>query len=202
MAEERQATTPSRRPGTTPHEADAAASRTADDAASHEADAAASRTADDAASYAADDARYVADAADDVRADIGSWPVGRLLSVAARLVERRFHDFLAAHHLSHAGLIALHHLTSGPLPQRELATACRVTDQTMSRTIEHLRRTGYIAKRSDARDRRRMLVELTDAGTAVLALAREKERDSGDLLGAVEDYDRFREDLIRLITIA
>ncbi|MEW9548883.1 MarR family winged helix-turn-helix transcriptional regulator [Nonomuraea sp. NPDC050783] len=150
----------------------------------------------------ADHERYVPESADDVRADIRSWPVGRLLSVAARLVERRFHDFLAAHQLSHAGLIALHHLTSGPLTQRELATACRVTDQTMSRTLDHLRRSGYVARHADARDRRRVLAELTESGHAVLALAREKERDSGDLLGAVEDYDRFREDLIRLITTA
>ncbi|MFF0767508.1 MarR family winged helix-turn-helix transcriptional regulator [Nonomuraea wenchangensis] len=141
------------------------------------------------------------DAPGDMLADVSSWPVGRLLSVAARLVERRFHDFLAAHQLSHAGLIALHHLTPGPRTQRELAAACRVTDQTMSRTIEHLRRSGHVVKRADPRDRRRMLVELTPAGDAVLAMAREKERDSGDLLGAVEDYDRFREELIRLITV-
>ncbi|MER7504500.1 MarR family winged helix-turn-helix transcriptional regulator [Nonomuraea pusilla] len=139
--------------------------------------------------------------ADDIRADIGSWPTGRLLSVAARLVEGRFHDFLAAHGLTHAGLIALHHLTGGRLTQRELAAACRVTDQTMSRTIEHLRKAGYISKRADARDRRRVLVAMTPAGARVLAHAREKERDSGDLLGAVEDYDRFRQELIRLITV-
>nr|WP_082534598.1 MarR family winged helix-turn-helix transcriptional regulator [Nonomuraea pusilla] len=140
--------------------------------------------------------------ADDIRTDIGSWPTGRLLSVAARLVEGRFHDFLAAHGLTHAGLIALHHLTGGRLTQRELAAACRVTDQTMSRTIEHLRKAGYISKRADARDRRRVLVEMTPAGARVLAHARERERDSGDLLGAVEDYDRFRQELIRLITVS
>jgi DNA-binding MarR family transcriptional regulator len=149
-----------------------------------------------------EDARFVAEAADEVRADIRSWPTGRLLSVAARLVERRFHDFLAAHQLTHAGLIALHHLTTGPLTQRELAVGCRVTDQTMSRTIGHLLRSGYIGKRTDDRDRRRMLVELTEKGSEVLEHAREKERDSGDLLGAVEDYARFREDLIRLISVS
>ncbi|GAA3554143.1 MarR family transcriptional regulator [Nonomuraea rosea] len=149
-----------------------------------------------------EDARFVAEAADEVRADIRSWPTGRLLSVAARLVERRFHDFLAAHQLTHAGLIALHHLTTGPLTQRELAVGCRVTDQTMSRTIGHLLRSGYIGKRTDDRDRRRVLVELTEKGSEVLAHAREKERDSGDLLGAVEDYARFREDLIRLISVS
>ncbi|MGW0803169.1 MarR family winged helix-turn-helix transcriptional regulator [Nonomuraea sp. NPDC002799] len=148
-----------------------------------------------------EDPGFAAGAAGQVRADIGSWPTGRLLSVAARLVERRFDDFLAAHQLTHAGLIVLHHLTGGPRTQRELATACRVTDQTMSRTIERLRRSGYTGKRTDDRDRRRMLVELTPAGAEVLAHARERERDSADLLGGVEDYTRFREELIRLITV-
>ncbi|MFE0150220.1 MarR family winged helix-turn-helix transcriptional regulator [Nonomuraea sp. NPDC059007] len=135
-------------------------------------------------------------------ADIDSWPTGRLLSVAARLVEGRFHEFLAAHGLTHAGLIALHHLAEGPLTQRELAGLCRVTDQTMSRTIEHLRRTGYVAKQADQRDRRRVSVTITEAGTATLALAHEAERTSDQLLGAVDDYEQFRRQLIKLIAIA
>ncbi|GAA2669754.1 MarR family winged helix-turn-helix transcriptional regulator [Nonomuraea recticatena] len=143
----------------------------------------------------------VAGAADAVRADIRSWPTGRLLSMAARLVESRFHDFLEAHELTHAGLIALHHLAAGPLAQRELARLSRVTDQTMSRTIEHLRRAGYVGKGPDERDRRRVLVRITPAGAEVLAHAREEERGSDRLLGAVDEYDSFREQLIRLITI-
>lgn len=147
------------------------------------------------------DEPYVAVAADAMRADIRSWPTGRLLSVAARLVESRFHDFLAAHGLTHAGLIALHHLAEGPLAQRELARLSRVTDQTMSRTIEHLRRAGYLAKKTDDRDRRRILVEITSSGRKILDLARHEERGSDHLLGAVDDYNHFREQLIKLITV-
>lgn len=99
-----------------------------------------------------------------MRADIRSWPTGRLLSVAARMVEGRFHDFLTAHGLTHAGLIALHHVVEGRLAQRELATLCRVTDQTMSRTVEGLHRAGYVERATDERDRRRALVEITPAG--------------------------------------
>ncbi|WP_436762664.1 MarR family winged helix-turn-helix transcriptional regulator [Streptosporangium sp. V21-05] len=147
------------------------------------------------------DEHRVAPDAHAMRADIRSWPTGRLLSVAARLVEGRFHDFLAAHDLTHAGMIALHHVVDGRLAQRELATLCRVTDQTMSRTIEGLHRAGYVVRGSDERDRRRTLIEITPAGREVLETARREERGSEVLLGAVDEYDHFREQLIKLITI-
>jgi DNA-binding MarR family transcriptional regulator len=135
-----------------------------------------------------------------LRSDVDSWPTGRLLSVAARLVEGRFDRFLAGWHLTHAGLIVLHHLVAGPLAQRELARLCRVTDQTMSRTIERLARTGHVARTPDGRDRRRTLTAITADGMDALAAARREERQSEQLLGAVEDYDHFRRQLITLIT--
>ncbi|MFB9680601.1 MarR family winged helix-turn-helix transcriptional regulator [Streptosporangium vulgare] len=147
------------------------------------------------------DEHRVAPDAQAMRADIRSWPTGRLLSVAARMVEARFHDFLAAHDLTHAGMIALHHVVDGRLAQRELATLCRVTDQTMSRTIEGLHRAGYVVRGTDERDRRRTLIEITPAGREVLETARREERGSDVLLGAVDEYDHFREQLIKLITI-
>ncbi|WP_307832642.1 MarR family transcriptional regulator [Planomonospora sp. ID91781] len=148
------------------------------------------------------DEQYIAQDPDAVRADIRSWPTGRLLSVAARVVEGRFHAFLAAHGLTHAGLIVLHHVAEGRLTQRELAVLCRVTDQTMSRTIDHLRRCGHVVKETDARDRRRALVGITASGLRVLGEAREEERGSDTLFGALEDYSGFREQLITLITSA
>ncbi|MFC4066454.1 MarR family winged helix-turn-helix transcriptional regulator [Actinoplanes subglobosus] len=132
--------------------------------------------------------------------DVESWPTGRLLSVAARLVEGRFEQFLAGLGLTHAGLIALHHLAGGPLSQRELAQLCRVTDQTISRTIERLARTGHADRTADGRDRRRTVVTITAAGAEALAVARREEQRSEDLLGAVDDYHHFRQQLITLIT--
>ncbi|MFC6091311.1 MarR family winged helix-turn-helix transcriptional regulator [Saccharothrix lopnurensis] len=146
--------------------------------------------------------REVSGRPDRVRADVDSWPTGRLLSVAARVVESRFDEVLNGLGLTHAGLIALHHLADGPLFQRELAALCRVTDQTMSRTIERLDRSGHVTRAADARDRRRTLVEVTPTGRDVLAAARREERESEALLGAVEDYDHFRRQLITLIAAA
>lgn len=134
-----------------------------------------------------------------VRSDVRSWPTGRLLSVAARVLERRFDEVLAQHGLTHAGLIALHHLDDEPLAQRPLAARCRVTEQTMSRTVERLDRAGYVARRADAADRRRTVVEITQAGRSAMAAVRRAERESESLLGTVEDYAQFREQVIALI---
>ncbi|SDM34723.1 MarR family winged helix-turn-helix transcriptional regulator [Allokutzneria albata] len=146
------------------------------------------------------DGLEVANRPGQVEADVASWPTGRLLSVAARAVEKRFDEFLATRGLTHAGLITLHHLADGPRSQRELAGLCRVTDQTMSRTVDHLDRAGHVIRRPDPRDRRRTLVKATAAGRRALAAARREEHDSDVLLGAVEDYSNFRRQLIALIT--
>ncbi|MEU4427792.1 MarR family transcriptional regulator [Actinoplanes sp. NPDC024001] len=116
--------------------------------------------------------------------------------MAARIVEGRWDRFLAGLDLTHAGLIALHHLEGGPLSQRELARLCRVTDQTMSRTIERLARTGHVGRATAQRDRRRVLVTISAEGSAALATAREEEQR----LFAVEDYEYLRRQLIMLIT--
>ncbi|MEV6303338.1 MarR family transcriptional regulator [Actinoplanes sp. NPDC051861] len=138
--------------------------------------------------------------AERIRSDVDSWPTGRLLSVAARMVEGRFDRYLAGLDLTHAGLIALHHLESGPRSQRELAHLCRVTDQTMSRTIERLARTGHVGRVPDTTDRRRTAVTITAAGVTALSTARAEEQKSEQLLGVVDDYHHFREQLITLIT--
>ena len=140
--------------------------------------------------------------AEDLRSDVDTWPTGRLLSVAARVVEARFDQYLAGLDLTHAGLIALHHLATGELSQRQLAKLSRVTDQTMSRTIERLGRTGHVVRELDPDDRRRTIVGITGLGVDALAAARKAERESERLLGSVEDYEYFRRQLISLITLA
>ncbi|WP_127552130.1 MarR family winged helix-turn-helix transcriptional regulator [Actinoplanes sp. OR16] len=127
--------------------------------------------------------------------DVDSWPTGRLLSAAARMVEGRFDRFLTDLDLTHAGLIVLHHLDGGPLSQRELARLSRVTDQTMSRTIEKLDRTGHVGRTPDPADRRRTLVTISDKGVEALTAARDEEQRFERDLG----YDTIRPQLIALI---
>ena len=108
---------------------------------------------------------------------LDSWPTGRLLSMAARLVEHSWNDALEQRGLTHAGLIALHFLDAGPLSQTELARSARVENQTMSRTVERLERAGFVQREADPRDRRRQIVTRTDAGAEAWASTRTLEAE-------------------------
>ncbi|RDB45583.1 MarR family transcriptional regulator, partial [Tsukamurella tyrosinosolvens] len=69
---------------------------------------------------------------------IVQWPTGRLLSMAARLVEHAWEGVLREYDISSAGLVVLHVVSTGPASQRDIARVARVTDQTASRTVERL----------------------------------------------------------------
>ena len=99
--------------------------------------------------------------------DPEDWPVGRLLSAAARRIEREWNSHLATWDLNHASLPVLLHLLQHPRSQRELAHVCGVTEQTMSRVLTRMERTGYITRASDGVDRRRYVIAITDAGRTV-----------------------------------
>lgn len=65
----------------------------------------------------------------------------------------------------------------------------------MSRTIEHLDPGGHVVRSQGAKDRGRTSVKITPA-------ARSEERESDTLLGAVDDFEHFRRQLIALIAAA
>jgi DNA-binding MarR family transcriptional regulator len=134
-----------------------------------------------------------------VTEDVGGWPIGRLLSTAARLVEHAWEERLREHDLTHAGLIALHCLQSGPMPQRSVAVACRVTDQTISRTISRLERNAFITRSSDPRDERRQQVAITERGRAVLLQIVSGNEGDAILAGAVANPESLRTQLIELV---
>ena len=96
------------------------------------------------------------------------WPLGRLLSAAARRVEQEWNAHLATWDLNHASMPVLVHLMRSPLSQRELARRCAVTEQTMSRILARLERTGYVQRRPDPADLRRHVISITDAGSVVV----------------------------------
>ncbi|QCQ91051.1 MarR family winged helix-turn-helix transcriptional regulator [Rhodococcus sp. SGAir0479] len=128
-----------------------------------------------------------------------SWPTGRLLSTAARLVEHAWEEVLREHDVTHAGLIALHTLTSGARSQRDLARACQVTDQTMSRTVERLARGGFVQRETDPADERRVRVTITDAGRDTYAQLLAREQDDAALTAVVSDPAGLRRMLVELI---
>ncbi|KQR00378.1 MarR family transcriptional regulator [Arthrobacter sp. Leaf141] len=99
----------------------------------------------------------------------------RLISLAARMVQRRQDDALAPLGLTRAAVIALEGLAAGPLNQEQLADAIRVQSQTLGRVLSRLESTGHIVRNRHAADRRQMIVELTGAGRDALESAREAE---------------------------
>lgn len=130
--------------------------------------------------------------------DLPTWPTGRLLLVAARLVEREWNHVLAGHGLTHAGFLVLHSLAEGPLAQRELAARTYVEEQTIGPVLERLERAGHVTRERDPADRRRMVVTRTASGSEVYdALI---AADAAESIIKVRDLGVFRDDLIRIIT--
>ena len=99
------------------------------------------------------------------------WPTGRMLSAVARRIEQEWNAHLAAWDLNHASIPVLFYLRGGPLSQRDLARASGVTEQTMSRVVARLERSGFVERHPSPTDARRHDVVVTDAGRRVLAEA-------------------------------
>ncbi|MEU5841159.1 MarR family transcriptional regulator [Rhodococcus sp. NPDC047139] len=134
--------------------------------------------------------------------DLDEWPTGRLLSTAARLVEQAWEQSLRQQGLTHAGVIALQAVSRAPCSQRQMARACRVTDQTMSRTVDHLVRGGFVTRTVDPDDERRMRVEITPSGVEAYRRVIEIERDDssgGDSPVAVSDPATLRRLLLEIV---
>ena len=99
------------------------------------------------------------------------WPTGRMLSALARRIEVEWNAHLARWDLNHASIPVLFHLAGGPQSQRTLARASGVTEQTMSRVVARLERSGYVERHPHPDDGRRHEVVLTDEGARVLRAA-------------------------------
>lgn len=130
------------------------------------------------------------------------WPTGRLLSIAARLVEHEWESVLREYKMSSAGLVVLHTVAAGPASQREIARAARVTDQTASHTIERLVRSGYVTREVDPGDRRRRVVAATVEGQQVYCELLERERTDPHLISSIGDSEAdLRAILLELIDV-
>jgi DNA-binding MarR family transcriptional regulator len=131
--------------------------------------------------------------------ELDRWATGRLLSAAARLVEHEWNTHLAQWDLNHASLAVLHVLLAGPQTQRELAAAVQVEDQTMSRTVERLERSGYVERHRDHADRRRIVVSLTPSGRSTCHRASDVQVAEGFFAGGVDDVPALRQALAGII---
>jgi DNA-binding MarR family transcriptional regulator len=128
-----------------------------------------------------------------------NWPLGRLLSAAARTVERSWASALQAHGLTHAGLVVLHLLELGFDSQTEIARVAGVQAQTMSRTVDRLEREGLVTRSPSAHDRRSYRLLITPDGRAAFLAARDLE---DDVFPDIDDRDAFRRMLVRIVVEA
>lgn len=97
-----------------------------------------------------------------------TWPTGRLLSAAARRVERAWDVYLQQWNLSHASVPVLVVLARGSLSQREIAAQMHVTEQAIGRVLRGLQDNGYLTRERHPGDRRRHVVALTPSGREAL----------------------------------
>ena len=136
-------------------------------------------------------------------ADPAQWPLGRLLSAAARRVEQEWNAHLATWDLNHASLPVLVHLVRSPLSQRELAARCAITEQTMSRVLARLERTGYVQRRPDPADLRRHVISITDAGRTVVREASDpRVAEEMTVRGLTADQVRQLRALLAVVALA
>lgn len=110
--------------------------------------------------------------------DANTWSTHQLLSMAARLVERRQDRALAALGLTHAAVIALQCLESGPLNQERLAAQIKVQSQSLGKVLARLEVGGLVTRSRSPVDRRSIDVAITEAGRRALEAARQAERDA------------------------
>ncbi|WP_226924818.1 MarR family winged helix-turn-helix transcriptional regulator [Georgenia satyanarayanai] len=130
-----------------------------------------------------------------------TWPTGRLLSAAARRVERAWDAYLGQWGLTHASVPVLVVLARGSLSQREIAAHMHVTEQTIGRVLRGLQASGHITRAPHPGDRRRHVVALTKEGRdALTALdhAQSVEALIGSSLTASETA-QLRSLLIRML---
>lgn len=132
--------------------------------------------------------------------DYSKWPTGRLLSMAARLMEHEWEQVLREFDMSSAGLVVMHTVVAGPAAQREIARVARVTEQTAGNTIERLERSGYVTRGVDPNDHRRRLVTATEEGIAVYEQLVEREQTDPRLISSIGGSDKeLRSILLELI---
>ena len=110
--------------------------------------------------------------------DANTWSTHQLLSMAARLVERRQDRALAALGLTHAAVIALQCLEGGPLNQERLAAQIKVQSQSLGKVLARLEAGGLVTRSRSPVDRRSIDVAITEAGRRGLEAARQAERDA------------------------
>ncbi|MEU6405826.1 MarR family transcriptional regulator [Streptomyces sp. NPDC046985] len=118
---------------------------------------------------------------------------------AVGLIARRLRHTRAPGELSSPERSALSRLArSGPASSAELARAEQVTAQAMGAVVNRLEGSGFVERRPDPQDGRRLIVSLTEAGEDVLR--RKRQARGQQLARALTDH--FSADELRALAVA
>ena len=132
--------------------------------------------------------------------DLSNWPISRLLSTAARLVEHAMDESLGSLNLTHAGVSVLEVLAAeGEMTQRGLADRVRVEAQTMGKTVARLEAGGHVVRTRSEADRRQQLVSASEQGLFALEKAALLERV---LIGGGREMAAFKAQLSDIVRSA
>ncbi|MYS10665.1 MarR family transcriptional regulator [Streptomyces sp. SID6041] len=103
--------------------------------------------------------------------DMAAFPTDRLgflLSFRGELTGARIRAALGVAGLPPRNAMTLMQLAAGPMSQRELAAAMEVDPSQLVSILNELESEGLAERRRDPADRRRHIVEITEAGAAAL----------------------------------
>ncbi|MFI0487142.1 MarR family winged helix-turn-helix transcriptional regulator [Actinomadura sp. 9N215] len=113
------------------------------------------------------------------------WPIGRLFGLASRLAHPVFSRIIEKHGISPAGFFVLRMLiVEDGLRPGEVAKRLLVTPATITSVVDTLERNGHVRRERSYRDRRGVMLRITDSGRQLLA---EKSKPIGRDLSQVYD---------------
>ncbi|WP_141576344.1 MarR family winged helix-turn-helix transcriptional regulator [Actinomadura sp. WMMA1423] len=144
---------------------------------------------------------------DDLKAALGpveEWPIGRLFGAATRLSGPLVWRIIERHGISPAGYFLLRQLiVEDGMRPGEAARRLLVTPATITSVVDTLERNGHVRRERSYRDRRGVMLRITDSGRQLLA---EKSapigRDLQRLYDVVDEADEpaVRRFLLNLIS--
>ncbi|WP_067806536.1 MarR family winged helix-turn-helix transcriptional regulator [Actinomadura formosensis] len=132
------------------------------------------------------------------------WPIGRLFGLATRLSGPIVWRIIERHGISPAGFFLLRLLiVEDGLRPGEVAKRLLVTPATITSVVDTLERNGHVRRERSYRDRRGVMLRITDSGRQLLAeKSRPIGRDLSRLYDVVDEGDEpaVRRFLLNLIT--
>lgn len=108
------------------------------------------------------------------RRPAGAAPLAAELRVAIMRTSRRLRAEAASRDISPGQYSVLAGVLNGPLTVGELAEREQIQAPSMTRIVNGLEAAGYVTRGENPQDRRQVLVNVTEAGTAVLQRARSR----------------------------